>query len=208
MESRKASAPKRGRMATFVCVAPAGPRRARPEVRAFRRSAPLLYWGGWTGFLEAAANLGCEAASRERDRMSLVPSAREGRCLTLWIGKTCARLRARERSRLAALIVTTGLERWSILTRRSHIAGSSGNDRLSVSARTSFGAASIPGHHALLEHARRFAAYFSVNTSPLKSTLTIRPVCSPASVSTAPLWLASTMPCAPLMTAAPAPPWP
>ena len=55
---------------------------------------------------------------------------------------------------------------------------------------------------------RRFAAYFSDNTSPLKSALTIRPVCSPASVSTAPLWLARTMPCAPLMMAAPAPPWP
>jgi hypothetical protein len=55
---------------------------------------------------------------------------------------------------------------------------------------------------------RRFAAYFSDNTSPLKSALTIRPVCSPESVSTAPFWLARTMPCAPLMMAAPAPPWP
>ena len=61
-----------------------------------------------------------------------------------------------------------------------------------------------------LHHPTRYrsGAYFSVSTSPLKSALTIRPVCSPASDSTAPFWLASTMPCAPRPTAAPAPPWP
>ena len=54
----------------------------------------------------------------------------------------------------------------------------------------------------------RMDFYFSVNTSPLKSALTIRPVCSPESASTAPFWLASTMPCAPPPMAAPAPPCP
>jgi hypothetical protein len=54
---------------------------------------------------------------------------------------------------------------------------------------------------------RRFAFYFSDNASPLKSRLTIRPFCSPVSVSTAPLWLARTTACAPFPAAAPAPPW-
>jgi hypothetical protein len=51
-------------------------------------------------------------------------------------------------------------------------------------------------------------AYFSDNANPLKSRLTMRPVCSPARVSTAPFWLASATACAPLMTAAPPPAWP
>ncbi len=50
--------------------------------------------------------------------------------------------------------------------------------------------------------------YFSDNASPLKSALTMRPVCPPESVSTAPLWLVSTTACAPRTTAAPAPAWP
>ncbi len=58
-----------------------------------------------------------------------------------------------------------------------------------------------------LSRGRMDFSYFSDSASPLKSRLTIRPACSPVSVSTAPFWFASTTACAPLMAAAPAPPW-
>jgi hypothetical protein len=67
--------------------------------------------------------------------------------------------------------------------------------------------ASFAAHFAGAQNqATYFAAYFSDNTSPLKSRLTIRPFCSPVRVSTAPLWLARTTACAPLMAAVPVPP--
>lgn len=50
--------------------------------------------------------------------------------------------------------------------------------------------------------------YFKDSTSPLRSALTMRPLCTPASVSTAPFWLVRTTPCAPRIAAAPAPAWP
>ena len=47
--------------------------------------------------------------------------------------------------------------------------------------------------------------YFNVIASPLKSAFAISPVCRPASSSTAPFWLVSTIARAPLPTARPAP---
>lgn len=49
------------------------------------------------------------------------------------------------------------------------------------------------------------AAYLSDSAMPFKSTLMITPAERPASESTAPFWLVSTIACAPAPTAPPAP---
>jgi hypothetical protein len=91
--------PKRGRMATFVRVARAGPRWARQlSTRLPALRHPSLFGAIGRAFLQREANSDANAASRERDRMSLAPGARGKSCLTLWIGKTRARLQPRERN--------------------------------------------------------------------------------------------------------------
>jgi len=62
-----------------------------------------------------------------------------------------------------------------------------------------------PDLAATLPHAVPTPPYFSVMASPLRSTFASNPTCRPVSSSTAPFWLVSTIPRAPVPTASPAP---
>ena len=66
--------PKRGRVATFVCVARAGPAGLGTQsVRAFRRSAPLHLFGA--AFLKRAADLGCDRSIARTSKLIRHPES-------------------------------------------------------------------------------------------------------------------------------------
>ena len=157
-------------------------------------------WDGLSCSLQQSSDA---KTHRENEIAFPSPLVREGkrarRCLTLWIGNSAVGRISRRRNPpfLFYVIAEDGGLRLR-LTRPTDWRGSA-NAPIRIAERApAIAATRTP---------RRFAAYFSDNASPLKSRLTIRPFCSPVSVSTAPFWLARTTACTPLTAAAPAPPW-
>jgi len=113
VERRKASAPEaRRRMATFACVARAGPRRARQKAYApFGAPPPSLFGAFGRAFLKRAANLRCQDASRERERVFNPPPRKWGRGprVAWWRGPLTRSFRCRCRRNVDARAPPTAL---------------------------------------------------------------------------------------------------